>query len=82
MNVFVDITNIPSLKKRNEDQLNDKLAHNLEREMEIKAVRDRSIRTKKERQEKMSRTRKAVEDARRKEVMRRLAYLFIHFNRT
>lgn len=36
--------------------------------MEVKTIRDRSLRAKKERREKMSRTRKAVEESRRREA--------------
>eukprot|EP00602_Paraphysomonas_sp_CaronLab_P009613 CAMPEP_0185021706 /NCGR_PEP_ID=MMETSP1103-20130426/4409_1 /TAXON_ID=36769 /ORGANISM="Paraphysomonas bandaiensis, Strain Caron Lab Isolate" /LENGTH=214 /DNA_ID=CAMNT_0027553401 /DNA_START=183 /DNA_END=827 /DNA_ORIENTATION=- len=60
---------ILTLKKRNEDMLNEKLAHNLEREMEIKAVRDKSLRAKKNHEDKISRTRKAVEQSRRQQAI-------------
>jgi hypothetical protein len=56
------------LKKRNEDHLNEKLALNLTREMQVKAVRDKTLKEKRTHTETMSRTRKAIEESRRKEV--------------
>jgi hypothetical protein len=59
------------LKKRNEDHLNEKLALNLTREMQVKAVRDKTLKEKRSHNETMSRTRKAIEESRRKEVRKR-----------
>mmetsp|Transcript_330 Transcript_330/g.316 ORF Transcript_330/g.316 Transcript_330/m.316 type:complete len:279 (-) Transcript_330:228-1064(-) len=60
---------IMTLKKRNEDHLNEKLALNLTREMQVKAVRDKSNKDKKQRMDKMSRTRRAIEESRRKQAL-------------
>lgn len=68
MSVFLN-----RLKKRNEDHLNEKLALNLSREMQIKAVRDKSNQDKKVRTEKMSRTRRAIEESRRKQALDTIA---------
>ena len=62
------------LKKRNEDHLNEKLALNLTREMQVKAVRDKSTKEKQVRTENMSRTRRAIEENRRKQVEEYLLY--------
>lgn len=62
-------TEIMTLKKRNEDHLNEKLALNLTREMQVKAVRDKTTKDKKMRIEKMSRTRRAIEENRRKQAI-------------
>lgn len=66
---FYTLTLSCRLKKRNEDHLNEKLAINLSREMQVKAVRDKSLQDKKQRNDRMSRTRKAIEETRKKDAL-------------
>lgn len=42
---------------------------NLTREMQVKAVRDKTLKDKKQHVERISRTRKAIEESRRKEAL-------------
>jgi hypothetical protein len=56
------------LKKRNEDALNAKLALNMERDIKIKSVRDKSLKQKNERIERLQYEREKLDKYRKETV--------------
>lgn len=56
---------VVSIKKRNEDHLQSKIAKHASREQAIKEAQEKAAREREERKEKISRSRKIIEDAKR-----------------